>query len=57
MPRFEFKFKTFLWFYAITFVCVENRVCLSRGVGDMCDMAGNNEDQGRSRRHGADDRG
>jgi hypothetical protein len=32
MSRFEFKFGTFSWFYAITFVRVENRVCLSHGV-------------------------
>jgi hypothetical protein len=32
MLRFEFEFVTFLWFYAIPFVHVENRVCLSRGV-------------------------
>jgi hypothetical protein len=32
MPRFEFESGTFLWFYAITFVHVENRVCLSRDV-------------------------
>jgi hypothetical protein len=32
MPRFEFESGTFLWFYAIIFVRVENRVCLSHGV-------------------------
>jgi hypothetical protein len=32
MPRFEFESGTFSWFYAITFIRVDNRVCLSRGV-------------------------
>jgi hypothetical protein len=32
MSRFEFESSTFSWFYAITFVCVENHVYLSRGV-------------------------
>jgi hypothetical protein len=32
MMMFEFESGIFSWFYAITFVCVENRVCLSRGV-------------------------
>jgi hypothetical protein len=32
MLRFEFEFRTFLWFCYITFVHMENRVCLSHGV-------------------------
>jgi hypothetical protein len=32
MQKFEFESETFLWFYAITFVRVENHVCLSHGV-------------------------
>jgi hypothetical protein len=32
MLRFEFELETFSWFYAISFVRVENHVCLSRGV-------------------------
>jgi hypothetical protein len=32
MLRFELECGTFLWFYAFTFVRVENRVYLSRGV-------------------------
>jgi hypothetical protein len=31
-PRFEFESRTFPWFCYITFVCMENHVCLSRGV-------------------------
>jgi hypothetical protein len=32
MLRFEFESGTFMWFYAIIFVRVENRVYLSHGV-------------------------
>jgi hypothetical protein len=32
MLRFEFESGTFLWFYAITFVRVENHGCLSHSV-------------------------
>jgi hypothetical protein len=32
MSRFEFESGTFPWFCYITFVHMENRVCLSRGV-------------------------
>jgi hypothetical protein len=32
MSRFEFESRTFLWFCYITFVHMENHVCLSRGV-------------------------
>jgi hypothetical protein len=32
MPRFEFESGTFLWFCYITFVRMENHVCLSCGV-------------------------
>jgi hypothetical protein len=32
MLSFEFESRTFSWFYAITFVRVENHVYLSRGV-------------------------
>jgi hypothetical protein len=32
MSMFEFESGIFSWFYDITFVCVQNHVCLSRGV-------------------------
>jgi hypothetical protein len=32
MLRFEFEFETFPWFSYITFVRMENHICLSRGV-------------------------
>jgi hypothetical protein len=49
MLRFEFESKIFPWFYAIPFV--------SWCVGDRCDMVGSDEDLGRSRRPGVEDRG
>jgi hypothetical protein len=36
---------------------VENRICLPRGVGDRCDMGGSDEDRGRTKIPGAEDRG
>jgi hypothetical protein len=36
---------------------VEKRISFSRDVGGRCSMAGSDEDQGKSRRLGADDRG
>jgi hypothetical protein len=58
MLRFEFESGTFPWFYAIIFVsCEESRLLVSWCVGDKCDMAGSDQDLGRSRRPGAEDRG
>jgi hypothetical protein len=60
MSRFEFEFGTFLWFYAITFIfcsCGESRLLVSWCVGHRCDMVGSDEDRGRSRRPGAENRG
>jgi hypothetical protein len=54
MLRFEFKYKIIRWFYSIIFVsCGESMLLVSWRAGDMCDMAGNNEDLGWSRRPGA----
>jgi hypothetical protein len=47
-------------FNGFTFIfvsCGESRLLISWCVGDMCDMAGSDEDHGRSRRPGAEDRG
>jgi hypothetical protein len=49
MLMFEFKFGTIRWFYPIIFV--------SWCVSDRCDMVGSDENLGRSRRPGAEDRG
>jgi hypothetical protein len=38
-------------------LCGESCLLISWCVGDRCDMAGSNEDLGRSRRPGAKDRG
>jgi hypothetical protein len=48
MLRFEFESRIFPWFYAIPFV--------SWCVGDRCDMVDSDEDLGRSRRPGVEDR-
>jgi hypothetical protein len=37
-------------------LCGESHLLVSWCVGDRCDMAGSNEDLGRSRRPGAEDR-
>jgi hypothetical protein len=58
MLRFEFKSGIFPWFYPTTFVlCGESCLLVSWCAGGRCDMADNDEDLGRSRRPGADDRG
>jgi hypothetical protein len=56
MLRFEFKYGTIWWFYHIIFVsCGESRLLVSWCVGDRCDMAGSDEDLGKSRRPDAED--
>jgi hypothetical protein len=58
MLRFEFDSGTIWWFYPIIFVsCGESRLLISWYVGDRCDMAGNDEGLGRSRRPCVEDRG
>jgi hypothetical protein len=37
--------------------CGESCLLISWCIGDMCDMVGSDEDLGRSKRHGAEDRG
>jgi hypothetical protein len=57
MSRFEFESETIRWFYPIIFVsCGESWLLISWFEGDKCDMVGSNEDLGRSRRPGAEDR-
>jgi hypothetical protein len=41
----------------LSILCGESCLLISWCVGDRCDMAGSNEDLGRSRRPGAKDRG
>jgi hypothetical protein len=58
MLRFEFKFGTIRWFYPIIFVsCGESQLLLLWCAGGRCDMIGNDEDLGRSRRPGVEDQG
>jgi hypothetical protein len=54
---FEFKFETFYLFYL--YLCSFGESCLLVlwCAGGRCGMAGNDEDRGRSRRPGAEDRG
>jgi hypothetical protein len=58
MLRFEFKFGTIRWFYPIIFVsCGESQLLLLWCAGGRCDMIGNDEDLGRSRRSDVEDWG
>jgi hypothetical protein len=56
LPRFEFEFRKFPWFYPIC-SCGESHLLVTCCACDRCDMAGSDEDCGRSRRPGAEDRG
>jgi hypothetical protein len=57
LARFEFESTIVSFSFSFIFVHLENRVCLSRGVGDKSRMACSDEDHGRSRRPGAEDKG
>jgi hypothetical protein len=41
----------------LSILCGESRLLVSWCAGDRCDMAGSNDDRGRSRRPGIEDRG
>jgi hypothetical protein len=55
--------RNILFYFSFIFFRLENHVCLSRGVqlagcaGGRCSMACSDEDRGRCRRPGAEDRG
>jgi hypothetical protein len=56
--RFEFEFGIVLFCFSFIFVSFkESRLLVSWCAGDRCGMACSDEDPGRSRRPGADDRG
>jgi hypothetical protein len=56
--RFEFESGTVSFCFSFTFVSFgESRLLVSWCAGGRCDMACSDEDHGRSRRHGAEDRG
>jgi hypothetical protein len=54
---FEFESEIFQLFYPTICSCGESRLLVSWCVGDRCDMAGDDEDLGRSRRPGVEDQG
>jgi hypothetical protein len=56
LTRFEFKSGTVLFYFFLSLSHSENRVYLSRGVGNRCDKTCSDEDRGRSRRPGAEHR-
>jgi hypothetical protein len=56
--RFEFEFGTVLFSFSFFFISFgESRLLVSWCAGDRCDMTCSDEDRGRSRRPGAEDRG
>jgi hypothetical protein len=57
LPLFEFEFRIFQLFYPIICSCGESRLLVSWYVGNRCNMAGSDEDLGRSRRPAAEDWG
>jgi hypothetical protein len=57
LPRFEFEFGKFRWIYPLSYLYGETHLHVSWCAGDRCNMAGSDEDHGRSRRPGVEDRG
>jgi hypothetical protein len=58
LARFEFKFGIVLFCFSFTFVSFgESRLLVSLCASGRCGIACNDEDRGRSRRLGAEDRG
>jgi hypothetical protein len=56
--RFEFESEIVLFCFYFIFVSLgESHLLVSWCVGGRCDMACSDEDHGRSRRPGAEDRG
>jgi hypothetical protein len=57
LTRFEFESGIFLFHFSFTFVSFrESCLLVSWCAGGRCDMACSDEDRGRSRRSGAEDR-
>jgi hypothetical protein len=57
LPQFEFEFKKFSWFYLCYLSsCGKSCLLVSWCAGDRCDITGSDEDCGRNRRPGAEDR-
>jgi hypothetical protein len=58
LARFEFESGIVLFYFSFTFVSFgESHLLVSWSVGGRCGMACSDEDHGRSRRPGAEDRG
>jgi hypothetical protein len=57
LPRFEFESGTFCYFTFIFVSFGESRLLVLWCAGGRCGMVGSDEDRGRSRRPGAEDRG
>jgi hypothetical protein len=58
LTRFEFESKIVLFCFSFTFVSFEeSRLLISWCAGGRCGMTCSDEDHGRSRRLGAEDRG
>jgi hypothetical protein len=58
LARFEFESGTVSFYFSFIFVSFgESRLLVSWCVGGRCGMACSDEDRGRSRRHGTEDRG
>jgi hypothetical protein len=58
LVRFEFESGTILFCFSFTFVSFgESCLLVSWCAGDRCSMACSDEDRGRSRRPGVEDRG
>jgi hypothetical protein len=56
MLRFEFESETFQLFYFYPCSCGESCLLVSWCAGSRCGMASSDEDRGRSRRPGVEDR-
>jgi hypothetical protein len=56
LSRFQFKSGTFLWFYLYFVSFGELCLLVLWCIGGKCSMTGGDEDRGRSRRPGAEDR-
>jgi hypothetical protein len=58
LERFEFESEIVLFYFSFIFVSFgESRLLVSLCAGGRCDMTCSDEDRGRSRRPGVEDRG
>jgi hypothetical protein len=58
LPRFEFEFGKFSWFYlCLSILCGESCLFILWCAGNRCGMVGCDDDYGWTRRPGVEDRG